>query len=64
MAYLSPSGKRSSSSRILALMRSATSRALDPGSWKIARPTDGLPSSVRLWSWFLAPSSVRPTSLR
>ena len=48
MAYLRPSGKRASSSRILALMRSAVSRALEPGSWKMARPTDGLPSSVQV----------------
>ena len=38
---------------------SAVATALEPGSWKMARPTDGLPSSVQLTSWFLAPSSTR-----
>ena len=39
-----PSGNRSFNCAIRAFTRSATSRAFDPGSNRIASPTDGLPS--------------------
>ena len=59
-----PAGKRFFSSAILALMVSATSSALEPGNWKMARPTDGWPSRRQIWSYCCAPSSIRATSLR
>jgi len=42
----------------------AVARALEPGNWKTASVTLGLPLSVLVTSEFLDPSSMRPTSRR
>ena len=46
MEYRRPLGNRLFHSRMRALMRSATSRAFEPGNWKMASPAAGLPSNV------------------
>ena len=62
MWYSMSAGKSLANSSILSWMRSAISRALASGNWKMIRPTDGRPSRRALTSSFLAAISMRATS--